>query len=130
MAGPAAFLVAGGLGALAKKVSNAAIVAAIISGITHMYKTKLGLFIMAAMVWLGINFATIKIAIEPAIELLRQYANGGIGSGTGDFGATAVAWLGVLQFDRAITMIISAVVTKHALMKGRLFLFKKGFGAP
>lgn len=130
MAWPA-FLLVGGIGAVAKKVSNAAIVAAIISGITHMYKTKLGLFVVAAMLWMGINFATIKIAIEPAIHLLRQYSENGVGGGgVGDFGATAVAWLGVLQFDRAITMIISAVITKHAVMQGRLFLFKKGFGAP
>lgn len=130
MAWPA-FLIAGGVGAAARKVSGAAVAAAVVAGITHMYKTKLGLFVMAAMVWLGINFATIKVAIEPAINLLRQYADGGLGSGGGgELSEAAIAWLGVLQFDKAITMIISAVITKHALVQGRLFLFKRGFGAP
>ena len=42
---------------------------------------------------------------------------------------TAIAWMGVLNFDKAITMVISAIVTKHVLTQGRLFLFKRGFGA-
>ena len=128
MAWPA-FLIAGGLGAAARKVSGAAVAASVVAGITYMYKTKLGLFVMAAMVWLGINFATIKMAIEPAIDLLRQYADGGLGQGGGEFADTAIAWMGVLNFDKALTMIISAVITKHAVMQGRLFLFKRGFGA-
>ncbi|WP_017115337.1 DUF2523 family protein, partial [Xanthomonas vasicola] len=40
-----------------------------------------------------------------------------------------MAWFGVLQFDKALTMVISAIAAKHAIMQGRLFLFKRGFGA-
>lgn len=122
-----AYVLAGGLGALAKRVQTAGLAAAIVGGITYMYKTKLGLFIMGALIWLGINFATIKIIIDPAISLLRGYASSGMGGG--EFANAAIAWMGVLNFDRAITMIISAVAAKHAVMQGRLFLFKKGFGA-
>jgi len=117
----------GGVKAIAQRASAAAIVAGVISGITYMYRTKLGLFIMSAMIWLGINFATVKIAIEPAIDLLQGYASGGMPGG--EFGTAAVQWMGVLNFDRAITMVISAIVSKHAVMQGRLFLFKRGFGA-
>jgi len=118
----------GGGSALARRASNGAIVAGVVSGITYMFKTKLGLFIMLAMVWLGINFGTIKIVIDPAISLLRGYATSGMGGG--EYADAAIAWMGVLRFDKAITMIISAIVSKHVITQGRLFLFKKGFGAP
>lgn len=118
----------GGATAAAKKLTASAIVAGVVGGITYMFKTKLGLFIMGAMVWLGINFASIKVVVEPAIDLLTGYAESA-GSGTGEFGTTAIAWMGVLNFDKAITMVISAIVTKHVLTQGRLFLFKRGFGA-
>ncbi|MGJ4801775.1 DUF2523 family protein [Luteimonas sp. SDU82] len=117
----------GGATAAAKRLTASAVVAGVVSGITYMFKTKLGLFIMGAMVWLGINFATIKIIIEPAIDLLLGYAEGGMGGG--QFAGPAIAWMGVLNFDKAITMVISAIVSKHAVMQGRLFLFKRGFGA-
>ena len=120
-------LMLGGMGALARRASSGAIVAGVVSGITYMFKTKLGLFIMGAMVWMGVNFGTIKLVVEPAIDLLRGYASGGMPGG--QFAGYATGWLGVLNFDRAITMLISAVIAKHAVMQGRLFLFKKGFGA-
>ncbi|AOH37561.2 DUF2523 family protein [Luteimonas sp. JM171] len=118
----------GGGSALARRATSGAIVAGVVSGITYMFKTKLGLFIMLAMVWLGINFGTIKIVIDPAISLLRGYATSGMGGG--EYADAAIAWMGVLRFDKAITMIISAIVSKHVITQGRLFLFKKGFGAP
>jgi hypothetical protein len=122
-------LMVGGLGALAQRLSAGAIVAGIVTGISYMYRTKLGLFIMMAMVWLGINFASLKIVLEPAIDLLLGYANGGGGSG-GEYATVAWGWLGVMNFDKALTMIVSAVVTRHATMQGRLFLFRRGVGAP
>lgn len=118
----------GGITALARRASTAGIVAGVVSGITYMYRTKLGLFVAGAMVWLGINFATIKLTVEPAIELLLGYADSGSMAG-GEFTTTAIGWMGVLQFDKAITMVVSAIVTKTVLLKGRLFLFKRGFGA-
>lgn len=105
-----------------------ALVAAIMSGLAWLFKSQIGLFIMTALAWLGINFGTVKLVVEPAIELLQGYARS-MGGGSGDLGATAVQWLGVLQFDKALTMIISAVAIKHGVMAGRLYLFKRGFGA-
>ena len=99
----------------------------IVASVMWLAKSRLGLIISTAFVWLGINLATVKIVLEPAIDLLRGYANSGLGGG--QMGAVAVNWLGLLQFDRALTMIISAIAAKHAIMAGRLFLFKRGFGA-
>lgn len=125
MAVPWVFL--GGLGALAQRASAGAVIAGVVTGITYMFKTKLGLFLLMAMTWLGINFASLKIVVEPAIDLLLNYAEAP--SGGGQFTTIAWGWLGVMQFDRALTMIVSAVVTRHAVIQGRLFLFRRGVGA-
>lgn len=117
-----------GLSFAAWRGASMAIVAGVITGITYMFKTKLGLFVMGAMVWLGVNWGSYKLIIEPGIDLLLDYAQGGMGGG--EYAATAIAWMGVLKFDVSITMVISAIVAKHAAMQGRLFLFKRGFGAP
>ncbi|MDC7805226.1 DUF2523 family protein [Luteimonas sp BLCC-B24] len=132
MAFPAAapFLLAGGITALSKKLGNGALVAAIVTGITYMFKTKLGLFVMGAMLWLGINFASMTLVIGPAIDILREYANPGTisGGGAGELALTAVAWLGVLNFDRAITMVLSAIYTRHAVNSARLYLTRAPVG--
>lgn len=99
----------------------------IIRGVGWLFKSRLGLFISSAMVWLGINFATIKLAIEPAIDQLEQFAQSGAPGG--EMGQAAMQWAGMMNLDRALTMIVSAIVAKHAIMQGRLFLFKKGYGA-
>lgn len=99
----------------------------VVASVMWLAKSRMGLIVSTLFVWLGINFATVKIVLEPAIDLLRGYAQGGLGGG--QLASVAVNWLGLLQFDRAITMIISAIVAKHAIMQGRLFLFKRGFGA-
>ena len=119
----------GGAKAIGRRAQAAAIGAAVVSGMTYMFKTKLGLFVLSAMVWLGINWGTIKLVIDPAVELLLGYADGSLGGGGNQYASVAVQWMGVLNFDRAITMVVSAVVTKHAVMQGRLFLFKRGVGA-
>ncbi len=97
----------------------------LVTGIGYLLKTRMGLFLLSAFVWLGINFTTIKLIIDPAIAALEAYSQGGA-VGSGQFGAAAAAYLGILNFDKALTMIISAIVTKHAVLQGRLYLFKRG----
>lgn len=99
----------------------------IIRGVNWLWKSQAGLWLMSAFTWLGINFGTIKLAVEPAIQQLEQYAAQGAASG--EYGAVAMQWAGVMNLDRGLTMIVSAIVAKHAIMQGRLFLFKRGFGA-
>jgi len=101
--------------------------AQIIRGIGWLFKSRIGLFITSAMVWMGINFGTIKVVVDPALRQLEAFANSG--GGGGQMGALAMNWAGMLNLDKALTMIVSAVVAKHAIMAGRLYLFKRGFGA-
>lgn len=103
----------------------APLAAAIIEGLLWLFKSRLGLFIVTAMIWLGLNWVTITVVMEPTFQLLRNYAAGvGSGGGVGSFAQHAVRWMGVLNFDKAITMIISAYITRQAVTAGRLFLWK------
>lgn len=116
-------VVAGLLGGLAAR----RVIAGLITGLGTLFKSRLGLFIVTAMAWLGINFATIKIAVEPALDLLYGYVSNG--SGAGQYAGVAMQWVGVMQLDKAATMIGSAIMAKKIAVAGRLFLFRKGFGA-
>jgi hypothetical protein len=101
----------------------------LIVGLGHLMKSRLGLFIASSFVWLGINFATLKLILGPTIDALRGFTDQVGNGGTSQFAVAAAGYIGIMQMDRAVTMIISAVVTKHAVLKGRLFLFKRGVGA-
>ncbi|MCR6687085.1 DUF2523 family protein [Pseudoxanthomonas sp.] len=99
----------------------------VIRGFGWLAKSRGGLFLTTLFVWLGINLGTVKVIVEPTINQLRQFAQSG--GSFGEYGPVAMQWAGMLRLDEAITMVISAVVAKHAIMAGRLFLFKRGYGA-
>lgn len=105
-----------------------AIIAALLQGLRWLFMSRLGLFIVTALAWLGINLSTVNLVLEPTMDLLTGYAQGQ--GGGGEYFSVAQQWAGVLHFDDALTMVISAYVTKQLVMKGRLFLFKRGVGAP
>ncbi|MGN7725125.1 DUF2523 family protein [Luteimonas sp. 22616] len=105
-----------------------AILAALFTGLRWLILSKLGLFLATALLWLGINFGTMKLVLQPTLDLLTNFASGG-GTGGGEYWIIARQWAGVLNFDKALTMVISAYVTQRTLMAGRLFMFKRGIGA-
>ncbi|EWS76976.1 hypothetical protein AF72_13255 [Xylella taiwanensis] len=102
-------------------------VARLLTGLLGLLKTKLGYLVMVAFAWLGINWGSYHFVMTPVINQLYIYMDG-VGSSGGDWGASAIDWLGVLNFDRAVSMIISAYVARFAVLSGRLYLFKRGFG--
>lgn len=96
-----------------------------------LFKSKLGYFVAAAFLWLGMNWATLNIVLGPTLDLVRGYAEsgGGFGGQGGDLAAKAAQWGGVLNLDKALTMVLSAYVTRNGLLNARLYLFKRGVGA-
>ena len=102
------------------------LIAVLLTGLRYLFLSRIGLFIATALVWLGVNFITMKVVIEPAIAMLQSFAQGGGGSGAGEYWTIATQWAGVLNFDRALSMVVSAYVTHKALSASRLFLAKRG----
>jgi hypothetical protein len=98
-----------------------AIIAALVSALRIMFMAKMGLMAVKLLAFLGLQFVTHKYAIGPLLSQLTAYATAA-GSAGGDFGANLVAWMGVLNFDRAISMVISAYSTRATIMQAKTFL--------
>lgn len=95
-----------------------------------LFKTKGGYIVMSILVWLGINWSSMTLVVDPLIDAIRNYAGAsGGGIGSGPWGEAAMAWAGVLRMDQAITMLLSAYTTKVTILNARLFLWKRGVGA-
>lgn len=108
-----------------------ALVGWIISGITSavmwLFKNRIGQILASILGWFGVSLATYKLGVEPFIEMLEDLANSGLGGG--EYAAVALQWMGLLNFDKALTMVISAVAAKHAVNAGRVFFRKSVSGA-
>lgn len=100
------------------------VIAWIVSGLVWVFKNRIGLFIAQALAWAGLTYGTTKVVIEPAIDMLENYMLA-MGDG-GDLGAAAFQWIGVLKFDVACTMMMSAYVTKLGVQSAKVFLMKQG----
>ncbi|MEO7702914.1 MAG: DUF2523 family protein [Opitutus sp.] len=99
------------------------LIAALLDALEWLFATRLGLWVVSAFAFLGISFGTQKFVVQPLLDELQTLA-GGVSSSS-DFGSMALSWLGLLNFDKALAMIISAVATKYAVSATRLFLQKK-----
>lgn len=102
----------------------APIMGGLLSGLAWLFRNRLGQWITAAMVWMGLAWATSEFLVQPWVDELEAAMTPGAISG-GDLGAVAVQWMGLLRFDDAATMIASAVVAKYATDAARAFLVKK-----
>ena len=103
------------------------IVSGVISGILWLFKNRIGQMCMAVLAWAGVSLATYSLGVQPFIDHLEDLAQGGMGGG--EYAAVALQWMGLLNFDEALTMVISAVAAKHALSAGRVFFRKSVAGA-
>ena len=94
------------------------IVGLILAWFSRLMMLKLGAWILGAMVYLGIYFGTQEYVIEPLLDQVRAIAEGGI---TG----TLAEWVAFLNFDRAITMVLSAYSTAGTIAATKMALFRR-----
>jgi hypothetical protein len=97
----------------------AALLARLVNMLRLLFATQAGRWIVSAMAFIGINWTTQKVIAQPLMDQVRSMLNS---SPAGDFGATALAWCGVLRFDQAITMLLSAIVIKKGMDATKLAL--------
>ena len=103
------------------------IISGIASGVMWLFKNRIGQMVTAILAWAGITLASYEFGVEPFLDQLRSYAQGGMGGG--EFAAVALQWMGLMKFDVALTMIISAVAAKHAINAGKVFFRRSATGA-
>lgn len=99
-----------------------AIVAALMTVLRVLLIAKIGSFIVSALVFFGLTIGINNYAIEPALNALQTYV-GQLGASGGAV-ATALAWAGVLNFDKAIGVLISAYTTAWTIRGAKVFLMR------
>lgn len=103
------------------------IISGIASGVMWLFKNRIGQMITAILAWFGITLAAYEFGVEPFIDQLEAYAQ--VGAGGGELAAVALQWMGLIKFDVALTMMISAVAAKHAINAGKVFFRRATVGA-
>jgi Protein of unknown function (DUF2523) len=105
------------------------LVAWICSAGVWLVESQIGRMILLAMAWFGLNYVTIKVVLDPVMDVLHDVMNGAA-SASGGYGTVAgyaalmYSWMVVLKFPGALTMVCSAYITKAAAKSGSGF-FKK-----
>jgi len=98
------------------------LVAMLMNALRKLFGSRMGTWVAAAMAWLGLSFGSYKVAIEPTLDVMRGYMQSGAG---GELGAVATAYMGVMKFDVAVSMLISYVVIKQGVSGAKVFLQKR-----
>lgn len=102
----------------------APLLSGLLTGLGWLFRNRIGQWVTAALVWMGLSWATKEFAVDPWIDQLQDAATPGA-MGGGDLAQVAVQWMGLLRFDDACTMIASAVVAKYATDAAKAFLVKR-----
>ena len=89
----------------------------VVTALGRLFGTRLGQWVAAAMAYFGLAWATQEVVIGPVIDQLQAYMQGVSGD--------AVQWLGYLNFDKACSMIISAMTIRFGLAGAKAFLAKR-----
>ncbi len=86
----------------------------LLAGLSRLMGTRLGQWILSALAFLGINFLTQEFAVDPMLNKIKATFAGAPGD--------IVAWLGFLNVDKYVTLILSAYATAAATgaLKARL----------
>lgn len=99
-----------------------AIVAALMQVMRVLLMSKIGSFIVAALLFLGLSLAVNNYAIDPLLSTLEAYVSQ-IGS-AGGAASVAMQWAGVLNFDKAISVLVSAYTAAWTIKASKVFLSK------
>ncbi|MCF3498206.1 MAG: DUF2523 domain-containing protein [Stenotrophomonas sp.] len=91
--------------------------APLLAGLSRLFGTRLGQWILSALAFLGINFITQKFAVDPLLGQIKASVSGAPGD--------IVAWLGYLNVDKYVTLVLSAYATAAAAGALKMRLAKK-----
>lgn len=90
------------------------IITAIWAGLSRVLSTKAGAWIATALAALGISFVTSEALLDPVLGMVQ--------SSFGGIPGQVAQWVGVLNFDRYVSIILSAYAAggiKRAIMVRR-----------
>lgn len=85
--------------------------------LSRLISSQLGRWILSALAWLGITWATQQVATGPVLSELQGYFSG--------LGSEALFWVAFFNLDKAITMILGAYTTRASIAGAKVFLAKR-----
>lgn len=98
----------------------AVVIAAIMHALRIMLMAKIGAFVLKLLSFFGLAIVVNKFAIEPLLDQLTTFiADAGQ---TGEFAAVAIQWAGLMRWDDALSMIVSAFTTAIMIKQARVAL--------
>jgi hypothetical protein len=100
----------------------AALIPILLTGLRIMLMAKIGAFCAKLLLFFGFSWATNEFAVEPAMDFLEAHMHSMPG---GEYGNMMVQWLGVLHFDVAVSMVLSAYVAAWGIKSAKVFLMKQ-----
>lgn len=98
----------------------AAIIAAIMHALRIMLMAKIGAFVLKLLSFFGLAIIANEFAIEPLLAQLEGFISE-IGA-TGQWGALAIQWAGLMRVDEALSMLISCFTTAMMIKQARVML--------
>lgn len=75
----------------------------LLAGLSRLFGTRVGQWILSALAFLGLNFVTQEFAVTPLLDHIKSSLNGAPGD--------ILAWVAYLNVDRYITLMLSAYAT-------------------
>lgn len=76
------------------------LIGAIVAGFSRLFATRIGGWVAMAMIALGLSWVTTEAVMTPVIGMVSSAAGG--------LPATIAQWLGVLNMDKYISIVLSA----------------------
>jgi hypothetical protein len=95
----------------------------LVNAIRAMLFIHFAKMLVGALAFLGLTIMVNNVVIDPIISGIQARMSQGP---TGSFGATALQWLGVLQLDKAVSMLLSAYVIVNTIKTAKISLQKVG----
>lgn len=87
---------------------------ALTAAFSRLFASRIGMWVVGALTFLGLNFATNEFLMDPVLDHIRS-AQGGLP-------AAVTAWAGAFGVDQVITIVMSAYVVG---LSKRVFLARK-----
>lgn len=84
--------------------------------LAKVFSSRIGGWIIAALVWLGLSVTTYKFGVTQFESLISSQL------GSAGF---LVNWMGFFGVDKAVTIVLSAIAAKYATGAAKVALTKK-----
>lgn len=95
-----------------------------IAMLARMIQSRIGQWAMLILASLGLGLATHTAVMGPALDGLLSYMQG-LTSGGGEYLSVGVQMLAYTNFDKAVTMVVSAYGARAGIRAAKAFLVKK-----